>query len=137
MAITFRISCSNPTLIGGRLLSLIPKSKINNPEEWKREARALFDAIDLDKDSILRKDELLKAFPHLDAKTADLLIEEVDTDGDGGISFDELWGMMECIADGSVREQDLKISRSLSLKPTIQSKSSKEVERGSSSPGDS
>jgi hypothetical protein len=136
VAVTFRISCSNPTLIRGRLLSLIP-GNINNPEEWKREARALFDAIDLDKDSILRKDELLKAFPHFDAKTADLLFEEFDTDGDGGLSFDELWGMMECIADGSVREQDLKISRSLSLKPTIQSKSSREVERGSSSPGDS
>ena len=65
------------------------KSNINNPEEWKREARALFDAIDLDKDSILRKDELLKEFPHLDAKTSDLLFEEVDTDGDGGLSFDE------------------------------------------------
>jgi hypothetical protein len=104
-------------------------SDINNLEELKKEALALFDSIDLNKDSILSKDELLKAFPQLDEKTADLLIEEIDTDKDGHISFDELWTMIESLAAASAREQDLKISRS--------SKSSKEAERGSSSPGDS
>jgi hypothetical protein len=105
------------------------QSDINNLEDLKREALALFESIDLNKDRIISKDELLKAFPHLDEKTADLLIKEIDTDEDGAINFDELWTMIESLAAASAREQDLKISRS--------SKSSKEVERGSCSPGDS
>ncbi len=103
-------------------------SDINNLDDLKRETLALFESIDLNKDSILRKEEILKAFPHLDEKTADLLIKEIDTDEDGGISFDELWTMIESLAAASERQQDLKISRS--------SKSSEEVERGSSSPPD-
>ncbi len=105
------------------------KSDVNNLEDLKREVLALFESIDLNKDSILRKDELFKAFPHLDEKTAELFIKEIDTDEDGGINFDELWTMFESLAAAIAREQDLKVSRS--------SKSSMEVERGSSSPGDS
>ncbi len=105
------------------------KSDINNPEALEKEARAIFDSIDLNKDSIISKDEFLKAFPQLDEKTADLLFEEMDTDKDGAISFDELWTMIKSLAAANAREQDLKRSRS--------NKSSKEVERGSSSPGDS
>jgi len=91
------------------------QSNINNPEELKRETLALFDSIDLNKDSSIRKDELLKAFLHLDEKTADLLIKEVDTDEDGGIAFDELWKMVESLAAASACEHDLKISRSRSF----------------------
>jgi Ca2+-binding EF-hand superfamily protein len=91
------------------------KSDINNLEDLKKEVRALFDSIDLNKDGIINKDELLKseflkAFPHLDEKTANILIEEIDTDEDGSISFDELWVMIESLSAAIVREQHLKIS---------------------------
>ncbi len=67
-------------------------------EKMKREAVALFERLDLNEDKLIDRSELLWAFPQLEDKTADLMIEETDTDGDGRISFDEMWAMVQRLA---------------------------------------
>lgn len=58
------------------------------------------------KHGIITKTELLAGFPQLDGKTADLLISEVDTDDDGGISFQELWFMIQSLVTANAHMKD-------------------------------
>jgi hypothetical protein len=55
----------------------------NDPVKLKQEAAALFEKLDTDKDGCIDRSEILKGFPQLDEKTAEILIAEVDADGDG------------------------------------------------------
>ena len=55
----------------------------------------MFERLDLNKDELIDRSELLRAFPQLEDKTADLMIEETDADGDGRISFEEMWAMIQ------------------------------------------
>jgi hypothetical protein len=55
----------------------------NDTVKLKLEAAALFEKLDVDKDGCIDRSEILKGFPQLDEKTAEILIAEVDTDGDG------------------------------------------------------
>ena len=61
----------------------------------KSEPVALFERLDLNKDEQIDRSELLRAFPQLEDKTADLMIEETDADGDGRISFEEMWALFQ------------------------------------------
>lgn len=81
---------------------------IDEPDSLRAEVLALFNSMDTNLDGIIDKTELISGFPQIDSMTADSLIAEVDTDADGGISFDELWTMIQDLAAASVRVQDTK-----------------------------
>ena len=67
----------------------------------REEATSLFRTLDIDRDGIINKEELLNGFPQIDEATADLLIAEVDSDQDGGINFEELWDMIQSVASST------------------------------------
>ena len=75
-------------------------------EKMSREAVALFERLDVNEDKLIDRSELLRAFPQLEDKTADLMIEETDTDGDGRISFDEMWAMVQRLATATSDHQN-------------------------------
>jgi hypothetical protein len=75
-------------------------------EKMSREAVALFERLDVNEDKLIDRSELLRAFPQLEDKTADLMIEETDTDGDGRISFDEMWAMVQRLAAATSDHQN-------------------------------
>ena len=72
-----------------------------NKDQMKADVKALFENLDIDKNGVIDKSELIKGFPQLYDKTADLLMAEVDADNDGSISFEELWGMIQSIAQAT------------------------------------
>ena len=72
-----------------------------NKDKMKADVKALFENLDIDKNGVIDKSELIKGFPQLDDKTADLLMAEVDVDDDGSILFEELWGMIQSIAQAT------------------------------------
>ena len=67
----------------------------------RAEAKALFSRLDTNKDGYIDKCELLKGFPQLEEKAADLIMAEVDEDGDGSISFDELVAAIQSVCGAS------------------------------------
>lgn len=76
---------------------------LDEPDRMLAEVAALFERLDTNKNGEIDKAELLSGFPKLDGKTADLLIEEADTDGSGGVSLSELWSVIESVRQGARR----------------------------------
>ena len=66
----------------------------------------MFSRLDTNKDGYIDKCELLKGFPHLEEKAADLIMAEVDEDGDGSISFDELVAAIQSVCGASMIPSD-------------------------------
>ena len=66
----------------------------------------MFERLDVNEDKLIDRSELLRAFPQLEDKTADLMIEETDNDGDGRITFDEMWAMIQRLATATSDHQN-------------------------------
>ena len=64
-------------------------------EKSQSEARDLFKRLDADQNGQLDKSELLRGFPQLDDADADNLIAQADANGDGRLSFEELWNVVQ------------------------------------------
>ena len=72
---------------------------IDEPDKLLEEAKALFKRMDTDDSKEIDMPELLQTFPQLDEETAGLLVAEADSDGNGCISFQEMWAVIEEVAN--------------------------------------
>ena len=78
---------------------------IDTSTQVREAARDLFAKLDVNKDGMICQEELLAGFPQVDAATADILMEEADSDGDGFISFQEFAAIIECVRVQVARER--------------------------------